>query len=108
MAPLALLLTAFLAQGIAATSIYTGNGWSYHGCFIETTTMNTTDFQRALPGKTETLGTNMTVPICQDFCAQDKYNFAGLEYTKYVSCLLLLPPISTSTTISIKTNRNKR
>lgn len=100
MAPLILLLTAFLAQGITAISIYTGNSdWSYYGCFVETTTMNTTDFQRALPGKTETLGTNMTVPICQDFCAQDKFNFAGLEYTKYVPSS---SPISSAT----KTNAN--
>jgi len=96
MAPLTFLLTALLARSIAAASIYTGNaGWSYYGCYVETTTSNSTDFQRALPGKTETLGTNMTVPICQDYCAQDKYEFAGLEYTNECYCGFALNEQST-------------
>lgn len=96
MARLALLLTAFLAHSVVATSIYPGNSdWGYAGCYNETTTLNATDNQRALPGSTETLGQNMTVPICQQFCATGKYNFAGLEYTNECYCGFSINALST-------------
>lgn len=59
--------------------------YEYVGCYSETTLNNGTNGMRTLnSGKTESVDT-MTVESCLEFCDADGYEFAGLEYTKYVS-----------------------
>ncbi|RFU32443.1 hypothetical protein B7463_g3865, partial [Scytalidium lignicola] len=90
-----LLLSCFsanvvvLAQQTPTTDpeIFPGIGaYNYYGCYNETVQLNNTGNLRALSGgPTESLN-NMTVATCINFCGNNSYTFAGLEYTRECYC----------------------
>lgn len=85
------LLSLAIAQSTTTTATATATsaslypaptGWSYYGCYNETTLANGTEGARALNGGVmEDLAT-MTVPLCLAYCNSNAYKFAGLEYTR--------------------------
>ncbi|KAF8866392.1 WSC-domain-containing protein [Acephala macrosclerotiorum] len=79
----------------ATASIFPApTGWSYYGCYNETTLANGTDGLRALNGGVMEDLTTMTVPVCLAYCQSNSYSFAGLEYTRECYCAQLLSAIS--------------
>jgi hypothetical protein len=75
------------------------SGYTYHGCYNETTGLPDTAGVRALGGGTNLVRAgNMTVEMCWEFCrtgAGDssggktgRFSFAGVEYARYVSFFL--------------------
>lgn len=82
------------AQATTTASIYPApTGWSYYGCYNETTLTNGTEGQRALNGGIMEALDTMTVPICLEYCKSHSFTFAGIEYTRYVLFLLVFSRI---------------
>ena len=70
--------TSAVAASIAAGS----NGYSYVGCWNETTGIEGTSGARALSGgKMESVDT-ATVEACLEYCGASNYQYAGLEYAQ--------------------------
>ncbi|KAK0733413.1 WSC domain-containing protein [Lasiosphaeria miniovina] len=91
--------TTATTTSTATASIYTSpsNGFSYIGCYNETTDLAGTAGNRALYGGTnEVLPGNMTVQTCQAFCraSGSVYKFAGLEYARECWCASQLSSLS--------------
>ena len=74
------------AVGSASTPVpSSGNssapqGWTSLGCFADDKS------QRVLPGPTTNLLQTMTISQCTDFCQQNGYEYAGLEYKSECYC----------------------
>lgn len=69
--------------------------YTYFGCYNETTDIAGSGHTRALAdGANEVKKGEMTVPMCLDFCYNGEngthYRYAGLEWSRYVACLLPL------------------
>ncbi|KAH8814939.1 WSC domain-containing protein, partial [Xylogone sp. PMI_703] len=108
------LLSCFLANVVRAASsstaasptaqptpssnaeIFPGLGaYKYFGCYNETVLLNNTGNVRALSGgPTESLD-DMTIATCINFCGNNSYTFAGLEYTKECYCANYISTFST-------------
>ncbi|KAK0729160.1 WSC domain-containing protein [Apiosordaria backusii] len=81
--------------------IQTGaQGYTYHGCYTETTNIANTTGKRALDGGINSVQPdNMTVQKCWEFCggkgsSGQTYKFAGLEYARECWCAQSLSGLS--------------
>jgi hypothetical protein len=73
---------AAASSSVVATAAAGSNGYSYMGCYNETTDIEGTSGARALAnGKMDT-GNDTTVASCLQYCGDSNYQFAGLEYSK--------------------------
>ncbi|TIA53337.1 WSC-domain-containing protein [Aureobasidium pullulans] len=83
--------TSAVAASIAAGS----NGYSYVGCWNETTGIEGTAGARALSGgKMESVDT-ATVEACLEYCGASNYQYAGLEYAQECWCSNYISSLST-------------
>ncbi|KAK4176316.1 WSC domain-containing protein [Triangularia setosa] len=74
-----------------------GQGYTYHGCFTETTNIANTTGRRALDGGINDVRPDtMTVEKCWEFCGRggSSYKFAGLEYSRECWCSQSLSGLS--------------
>jgi hypothetical protein len=72
-----------------ATILAAPSPWSYYGCWNETTLAAGTNGARALAGGVEEDLPTMTADVCLAYCKSASYTFAGIEYTRYGSPLVL-------------------
>ncbi|KAK0673252.1 WSC domain-containing protein [Cercophora samala] len=80
-------LVAAQAQKEEVAILPGGQGYTYHGCYTETTNIANTTSRRALDGGSNSVQPDlMTVEKCWDFCAKGTYKFAGLEYSRECWC----------------------
>ncbi|KAK6000723.1 hypothetical protein QM012_003448 [Aureobasidium pullulans] len=81
-------------HSVVASAAPGTNGYDYIGCYNETTGVPGTAGTRAITnGKMDT-GDNTTVAECLQYCGQNSYQFAGLEYSKECWCGSNLSPFS--------------
>lgn len=71
------------------TIVQSTSSWKYYGCYSETTLTNGTGGVRALNGGSNQDSDTMIVESCLAFCSSGGYGFAGLEYTRFVTSLVL-------------------
>ncbi|KAI5204641.1 hypothetical protein E4T42_01004 [Aureobasidium subglaciale] len=62
------------------------NGYSYAGCWNETTSVEGTANTRALSGGKMESVTTTTVAGCLQYCGDSNYQYAGLEYAQECWC----------------------
>lgn len=70
-------------------------GYTYYGCYNETVLLNNTGNVRALSGGQSEALSNMTVSTCINYCNNNSYTFAGLEYTRECYCANYISTFST-------------
>ncbi|KAK4033135.1 putative fungistatic metabolite [Parachaetomium inaequale] len=101
------LAAAATAQSTSPLTIVTApsSGYTYHGCYNETTGLPDTAGMRALGGGTNLVRAgNMTVEMCWEFCRSGagdasggktgKFLFAGVEYARECWCAQALSSLS--------------
>jgi hypothetical protein len=77
------LLAVASAQATTTASIAGGtNGYSYAGCWNETTSVAGTNGVRALSGGKMESNDTATVSSCLAYCGASNYQYAGLEYAQ--------------------------
>ncbi|TKA30489.1 hypothetical protein B0A50_02717 [Salinomyces thailandicus] len=80
-----------------ATPLPSAHGYTYAGCYNETTRIKNAGGVRALPDMSSANNT-MTVSSCLDFCAQGNngttMNYAGIEYGRECYCGQYLSALS--------------
>lgn len=69
-------------HSVVASAAPGTNGYDYIGCYNETTGISGTSGARALTGGKMETGDNTTVADCLEYCGQNSYQYAGLEYSK--------------------------
>lgn len=74
--------SASAAHSVVASAAPGTNGYDYIGCYNETTGIAGTSGARALTGGKMESGDNTTVAECLEYCGQNSYQYAGLEYSK--------------------------
>lgn len=74
--------SASTTHSVVASAAPGTNGYDYLGCYNETTGIAGTSGARALTGGKMETGDNTTVAECLDYCGQNSYQYAGLEYSK--------------------------
>ena len=74
--------SASATQSVVASAAPGTNGYDYIGCYNETTGIAGTSGARAITGGKMDTGDNTTVAECLQYCGQNSYQYAGLEYSK--------------------------
>lgn len=73
---------ASASASVVATAAAGSDGYSYMGCYNETTEIAGTSGARALSGGKMETGNDTTVAACLQYCGDSNYQYAGLEYSK--------------------------
>ncbi|KAG9562903.1 hypothetical protein KCU79_g6075, partial [Aureobasidium melanogenum] len=81
-------------HSVVASAAPGTNGYDYIGCYNETTGISGTSGARALTGGKMETGDNTTVADCLEYCGQNSYQYAGLEYSKECWCGSYLSALS--------------
>ncbi|CAD0107963.1 unnamed protein product [Aureobasidium uvarum] len=91
---------ASASTSVAAVAATGSNGYSYAGCYNETTGIAGTNGDRALSGGKMETGDTTTVAVCLQYCGDSNYQYAGLEYSKECWCSNYLSALSTQLSAS--------
>ncbi|KAG9698849.1 hypothetical protein KCU95_g2247, partial [Aureobasidium melanogenum] len=81
-------------HSVVASAAPGTNGYDYLGCYNETTGIAGTSGARAITGGKMETGDNTTVADCLQYCGQNSYQYAGLEYSKECWCGSYLSALS--------------
>jgi hypothetical protein len=73
---------ATATSSVVAIAAAGSDGYSYMGCYNETTGIEGTSGARALSGGKMETGNDTTVAACLQYCGDSNYQYAGLEYSK--------------------------
>ncbi|CAD0095327.1 unnamed protein product [Aureobasidium mustum] len=86
--------SASATRSVVASAAPGTNGYDYIGCYNETTGIAGTSGARAITGGKMDTGDNTTVADCLQYCGQNSYQYAGLEYSKECWCGSYLSALS--------------